>query len=150
MTAAELARAARERGEYFASLVGREVRFSEHGQAVIGLLDDTFGLGGRRHFGDLSRVNWEHASCVSLFYSKPLATFNDDTLTQLVVRCHDASIRLQIDAVRPRVFQLTFSARARTGTRYERHPELEPAIQQVRSQTYFGRVERRIARKVAS
>jgi protein gp37 len=141
MSPAELATAAREREAYLRGLVSRQVRFSSHGLAVIGLLDDAFGLGGRLHFGDLSKVRWEHASFIELKFTGQLATFDTDTLTQLVVRCHDAGIRLQVEALRPRTFRLTFSQRGRSGTRYERHPDLETAIQAVRSRTYFGRPE---------
>jgi hypothetical protein len=74
---------------------------------------------------------------VRLSLRAPLATFDGDQLTRLVVRCHDACVRLAIEPLNARQVRLIFSRRDRVGHKHERHPTLEEAIVRARTTGYY-------------
>lgn len=59
------------------------------------------------------------------------STFDGSTLTDLVVLCHDAAIRLSIDPAGPRYFRLSFHQRKREGDISQRMPTIEDAVKRV-------------------
>lgn len=107
---------------------------SEFGLRVAAILDAIFAIynvHGRLVLSDERRAEW--------LCSGDLSTFDGDVLTQLVVRCHDACIRISIEACTPRYVRVVFHRRTgREGSLYERHPSIEDAIVRVRARNYYG------------
>jgi hypothetical protein len=64
--------------------------------------------------------------------SRDFSTFDTSLLTELVVLCHDACIRLEIQTAGPRYFRLLFHQRKREGQMYERMPTMEEHIKMIR------------------
>jgi hypothetical protein len=62
-----------------------------------------------------------------------LATFDYATLTRLVILAHDKCLRMSITQAGPRRFKLMFHDRQREGSKAQRHPTIEQAIEEVRS-----------------
>jgi hypothetical protein len=115
---------------------------SPFGLAVAAILDDIWGLRNLRRFSTIRSLDWRHESMIWVGLSGSLATYDGSQLTHLVVRCHDACIRLQVDPLTSRQLRLTFSRRDRVGHRHERHPELEAAIKHVRAGDDYGSIRR--------
>lgn len=109
---------------------------SQFGLKVARILDDIWAL---YNLSDYSRIDFGAADMITMKVRKPLATFDFDELTQLVVRCHDACIRLAIEPCNPKETRLRFSGRLREGGFSERHPTMEQAIERVRTRDYFTR-----------
>lgn len=62
-----------------------------------------------------------------------LSTYDNDSLTRLVVLCHDACIRLEISPSGPGLLRLSFWQRdGRDGRLYARHPTLEDNVKRIR------------------
>lgn len=61
-------------------------------------------------------------------YSGP-STFDDSTLTRIVVGAHDAAIRVSIGAAGPHYIRITFSPRSRDGDTYHGHPTIESRLE---------------------
>jgi hypothetical protein len=108
------------------------------GLRVAGILDDIFGLHNVRLASTLRTADWKSATMIRLGLSRGLATYDGDYLTQLVVRCHDACVRLEVLPLNSRQVRLIFSARDRVGHKHERHPTLEESITRIRRSTYYG------------
>lgn len=108
------------------------------GLAVARVLDDIWGLDNVRRFSTLREANWRHATMIVLHVGARLSTFDNDHLTQLVVRCHDACVRLEVEAFNARQLRLTFSRRDREGHRHERHPVMEAAVAKTRRTSFYG------------
>lgn len=113
------------------SPLGREVA-DILGQAWSGL----YHVDGKA----LERVDWSDPYCISINMRSPqLATWDFNTLTVLVVLCHDRMVRMQIDGIGPRLTQFAFHQRKRRdGSSTERHPTMEQAIDMIRK--YHGEV----------
>jgi hypothetical protein len=112
---------------------------SAFGERVMTLLDDIWALYNLRHMASLDRVDWTDHERIEILLAKSLSTWDFDELTQLVVRAHDACIRLSIEPMNFRQLRLVFHARAgRDGDRYNRHPTIENAVVRVRTRNYFG------------
>jgi hypothetical protein len=126
--------------EFFASTL--EVRgLSPHGLVVAQLLDETFGLEQfrRRHIS--GEVRWDHPTLIEVIYRGALASYGPDRLTQLVVRCHDACVRLEVGPCGQKTIRLSFSARRRVADVMAGHPQIEAAIDRVRRFTVYGKVD---------
>ena len=117
-----------------------EVRdLSAHGLVVAQLLDEAFGLDRfRRHIS--AEVHWSDPDLIVVLFRGALATFDPDGLTQLVVRCHDACVRLEIGPGGVKTIRLTFSRRQRAGDLHARHPEMGAALERVRRFDAYGKV----------
>lgn len=112
---------------------------SEFGLKVARILDDIWAL---------YNIPWQVKASdftserfIEVRWDRDLATFDFDALTQLVVRCHDACVRLSMcgRGGRRRCLTLMFHPRnGREGAMYERHPTIEDAIAKVRARNYFG------------
>jgi hypothetical protein len=62
-------------------------------------------------------------------YGGVLSTFDGAELTYLVVLCHDAGVRLEIEPCNPRYLKLCFSRRrSRTGSMSHRMPTIEDHV----------------------
>jgi len=68
----------------------------------------------------------------SISHFGPLATFDGDDLTRLVILAHDRCIRAQVEQGGPNRLRIAIWKRAREGSTYERHPTIEQAIEAFR------------------
>lgn len=108
---------------------------SPFGLVVAGILDDVWAL----YNMSLQRVDFSKAEIVEVNMPRSLSTFDFDELTQLVVRCHDACVRLTVAPCNMRYLKLMFHPRkGREGHLFERHPTMEQALERVRARNYFG------------
>lgn len=114
------------------------VDVSELGLAVARVLDDIWGLDNVRRFSSLRTANWRHQTMIELAVGARLSSYDNDHLTQLVVRCHDACVRIEVHALNARQLRLTFSRRERAGGRHERHPVLADAVAKIRRTSFYG------------
>lgn len=64
-----------------------------------------------------------------------LATFDFDTLTRLVVMCHDECVRMSFKNSGPARICLRFTDRKRDGDFCERHDTIETAIKNIREKS---------------
>lgn len=111
---------------------------SDLASVVLWILDSVFSL---EMLGPKLRReyrSWQDDNVCRLPMGGQLSTFDNDALTQLVIRCHDAGVRLAIEPLNNRLVRLVFSRRESTGNIHERHPSLEVAIARVRTHDYFG------------
>jgi hypothetical protein len=84
------------------------------------------------------RAGWDDPYFISVVVPDyALATYDFNTLTRLVVLCHDAALRMEIDSANPRNVRLTFHQRKRTGGVCEGHPTLEEAAAAIRNRHHF-------------
>lgn len=114
---------------------------SEFGLKVAGILDDIWALYNIPR--QTRRSDFTSSDRVEVMWDRELSTFDFDALTQLVIRCHDACVRLTVLPASPKTMRLMFHPRlGREGSMYERHPTIEQAVEQVRARNYFGAVER--------
>ena len=84
---------------------------------------------------DAVRADWSIERYISLTVHcwGGWSTFDNDTLTRLVIGAHDFCIRLEIDAVGPHTMRLTMHPREREGGLSKRHVTIEDAIGTARS-----------------
>lgn len=109
-------------------------RMSPLGEAVANLLGDLYG--GIYHLvdNDLRKVEWDNTHhIIFVLRNRGLATTDFWHLTHLVILCHDRCIRCEIDARSPGRLELMFHQRQREGKVWERHPTIEEAIEQART-----------------
>lgn len=80
-------------------------------------------------------VYWNHGGGMGVPWrgSAAFSTFDFDRLTRLVLLCHDARIRCEIQHNGPRGFLLVFHPRSHEGRRGERHPSIEEAVAEHRA-----------------
>ena len=77
-------------------------------------------------------VNWSYGTSFVL-KSPQLATYDNDTLTRLVIAAHDKGVRVQIGACTPRAIRVSMWTRPdREGSMGKRHPTIETAIAKMR------------------
>lgn len=99
------------------------------GERVADLLGDLFcGIYHLDHRA-LRRVDWgnDHHIIFSLGWQS-LSTYDNDLLTQLVILCHDRTLRCSISGNAYKYLELMFHQRQRDGGYFERHPTIEDAI----------------------
>jgi len=114
---------------------------SPFGLQVARILDDIWAL---YNLATFSKINFSGTDAVQFRLHKSIATYDFDELTQLVVRCHDACIRLSIRGSGSHL-SLHFSPRDRDAeSMMTRHPTMEQAIERVRTRHYFSRNDRRV------
>jgi len=110
---------------------------SVFGMKVATIIDDIWALYNVPR--QVKRSDFSSTHHVEMLWDLDLATYDFDALTQLVIRCHDACVRVSISPCNMRYLKIMFHPRVgREGLMYERHPTMEDAIQRVRSRTYFG------------
>ena len=117
---------------------GKEI--SPLGREVADILGQTwrglYHLDGKA----IERVDWSDPHCISINVRSPqLSTWDFNTLTVLVVLCHDRMIRMDVDGIGPRLTQLMFHQRkSREGDSSQKHPTMEQAIKMIRE--YHGEI----------
>lgn len=112
---------------------------SPFGRKVANILGAVWlGLYHINH-GILERTEWNQ-EYIEINISENLSTYDGDYLTALVVLCHDAAIRLEINACNMRYVKLRFHPRTHDMTHYmsRRHPTLEQAAAQIRQTRLTG------------
>lgn len=110
---------------------------SEFGLRVARVIDDIWALYNVPR--QTKRSDFTSVDRVEVLWDRDLSTFDFDALTQLVIRCHDACIRLSISPCNMRYLRLMFHPRVgREGRMFERHPSIEQAVEKVRTRNYFG------------
>lgn len=79
-------------------------------------------------------ANWRYGLGTSFVLKSPqLATYDNDTLTRLVVAAHDLGVRVQIGACTPKAIRVSMWTRpVREGSMGLRHPTLEDAAHLIR------------------
>ena len=75
----------------------------------------------------IKKTLWDDPYCISVNIMQSLSTCDFNELTELVILCHDETIRLNISPSM-RYIRLLFHQRTREGSFVERHPTIEEAI----------------------
>lgn len=78
-------------------------------------------------------IDWNYGTGVSMTWGGDVSTWDSNALTLLVLLCHEARIRLAIDAAAPRRLRLSFWQRGDAGGIAVRHPTIDEAIERVRA-----------------
>lgn len=82
---------------------------------------------------DALRADWSHPVTITMTVRVDgWATYDWDMWTRLVIGAHDRAIRVEIEAVAPKLMRLWISPRQREGHMFERHPTFEAAIEAAR------------------
>ena len=77
------------------------------------------------NWGDGVRFKLRHHS---------LSTYDFDELTRLVILAHDECVRIEINALAPKIMAISMWQRnKRDGSMFERHPTIDGAIAKIRS-----------------
>lgn len=109
------------------------LKCSEHGRDVAQILGIVFG--GLYHISaKLEKVKWDNVRAIEIkFGYANMSTWDYDRLTKLVVLCHDACIRLEIEPHTFNSLRFWFHRReGRDGDMCKRHPTIEQAIERAR------------------
>lgn len=91
-------------------------------------------------YGALKRVDWTdnlHIQIV-LYDGGQLATTDFDTLSRLVFLAHHMALRVELKAASSKYMRYIFSQRQRSGAIYERHPELDEAVEKFQREVSFS------------
>ena len=106
---------------------------SDFGKKVADILGDmAFGI-YHLDVRALRKVDWKNEGYISVVVYGGLATYDTDTLTRLIVLCHDRMVRLEVSAATWKHLRLEFWPRtSRDGELYTRHPTMETAIENIR------------------
>lgn len=103
---------------------------------AVGLICDAMRCGPYDFSGTFRRANWWYGLGVAFTIPRPLATFDVDGLTRLVIGAHDLAIRVEIEAVAPRYMRVCMWPRHyRSGEMHKRHPTIETAIRDYRRES---------------
>lgn len=83
------------------------------------------------------RTDWNNEKYIELIVTNGLSTWDRNDLTELVVLCHDARIRLEIQPCSPRHLKLTFHQRVPIEEASDMpicrgHPTIEEQIKRIR------------------
>lgn len=102
------------------------------GKAVADILGKVYQ--GIYHLDDkaLKRVDWANDYVLIYKHDRSVSTVDFNHLTQLVVLCHDAAIRMQIGPCNFHYLELMFHQRQRDGGYSERCPTLEDHVATIR------------------
>lgn len=94
---------------------------------------------GIYHLGSsgLKKADWVNDYCIAINLSYPsnFATYDFDLLTKIVVLSHDRCLRVEMQAVAPRIMKLMFHRRERGATtNFAKMPTLEEHTATLREQ----------------
>jgi hypothetical protein len=104
------------------------------GIAVADLLGDLYLGIYHLNTTSLRKVNWNDPQHIEVAIGKSMVTYDENSLTRLVVLAHDRMIRIKIKGAAPNFLRLTFHQRkSREGSLYQRMPELETHIETIRN-----------------
>lgn len=76
----------------------------------------------------LDKVDWTHKGWIEIKLRDSLSTWDFNRLTALVIACHDAAVRVEIDGNSWHMLLLRFHERKRRGDMFERHPTIEDVV----------------------
>jgi hypothetical protein len=74
------------------------------------------------------KVDWTNNHWIEITISNTLSTFDDTSLTRLVLLCHHKAVRLEIGGAANGYLRLAFSQRKREGALWERHPSIQDQV----------------------
>lgn len=107
-------------------------KVSELGKVVATILARS--LGGIYNISGVQKADWTNERFIRIALYGGLSSYDSDRLTRLLVLCHDACIRLEINPCNMRYLELVFHPRsAREGRMFDRHPTLESATASIRN-----------------
>lgn len=111
-----------------------DIEMSALGVEVADLLGDVFYGIYHLDYKALKRVDWSNNDWIEFSLGwQSLSTYDSDTLTRLVILCHDRLIRCSIQANAHKYLGLIFHKRKnRNGNFFERHSTIENAIKKHR------------------
>lgn len=109
---------------------GRCKRVLTEFQARVAVIIDAISSGVHNAPVRWETVDWEYGfGGMSVVWTRgTLASFDFCNLTTLVMLCHDARIRVQIEPSGPKALRLSFHQREHTGSVGKRHPDLDEAF----------------------
>lgn len=120
-----------------------EKTMSPFGKEVADILGQAFK--GIYHISrDALRADFSEDGYVSLTISafRDWSTYDGELLTVLVVLCHEACIRMQIEPAGPRYLRLRFHKRQRTGGLMERMPTIEDHVKSIKENYLLEEMKR--------
>jgi hypothetical protein len=104
------------------------------GIAVADLLGDLYLGIYHLNTTSLRKVDWGDPQHIEVVIHRPMATYDENSLTRLIVLAHDRMIRVEIKGAAPNCLRLMFHQRkSREGRLYDRMPELETHIETIRN-----------------
>lgn len=104
------------------------------GEKVANILGQVYAGIYHLPMSTLLSVGWEDSRNMTLCISGELATFDQRRLTDLVILCHDACVRLAVGPASPSHLRLWFSQREREApSTMKRHPTMEEALAAARA-----------------
>lgn len=111
-----------------------KIEMSPLAEDVMEFLGDWYGgIYNFVHRTNVEKINWHDNHYVEVPYSHSLCTYDDNSLTRLVVMAHDRMFRVEIEPRAHRWLTLVFYKRnLREGSIYERLPTIETHIEQIR------------------
>lgn len=112
---------------------------SDLGRNVADFLGELFFGIYHLDYKALKRVDWSsnHHIEIVLRDGGQLATTDFDTLSRLVFLAHHMAIRVELNAASPKHIRYFFSQRQRGGAVYERHPDLDEAVEKFHRDVSF-------------
>ncbi len=107
---------------------------SEFGKAVATIIGRAWK--GIYHLENVLKSDWSNEQRIEILVYGGLSTFDFNHLSTLVILCHDACIRLEVNPCNFSNVKLAFYARMdREGPRSRRLPTIESAIEMARTGT---------------
>ncbi len=108
---------------------------SELGERVAEILGELYYGLYHLQTRTLERVNWSNSMWIEIVLDRDMATYDGDTLTRLVILCHELLVRCEIEGAAPRRLRLIFHKRHNRegGQMMFRHPTIETAVERVRA-----------------
>lgn len=109
----------------------KAIDISPFGRRVADLLGEWYY--GLYHMDGATRADWSTASYIQIRHSGEMSTFDNSSLTRLVLLAHREAIRVSISPRSNRYVTLMFHPRqwadnADKLRMYERHPSIEQAV----------------------
>lgn len=108
-------------------------KISEIGEKALSMMAVLFQ--GLHHIPStqLEKIDWSDPYCISMSTFFPLATFDDNKLTNLVLLAHDFAVRVEVRPCNFHYLKIRFHQRKRDGDLYSRHPTIEDVLKKWRS-----------------
>lgn len=104
------------------------IKTSNFGARVAHLLDRLAGGIECLSLGALERVRWDDDQFIEVIWYGPLETYHPDSLTRLVLLCHELSIRAKLIPFSGECLRVEFSRRIRNGGLLDGHPTIHRAL----------------------
>ena len=105
-------------------------KLSDFQKAVV----DIVGIVGNGiHNAPTGKWDWNYGGGVSLMWKQELSSWDFSNLTRLVVLCHIARIRVQIEPVNMRNLRLSFWERSDSDLIMYGHPTISDAVDRIQA-----------------